>query len=78
MPPNIATGVDTMGPGDLLRLPDGALDQYVRLLNFIETQAHWLPQAHLTIATMAPKQLGGERVLGVLLNIARTWSRLRA
>ncbi|CAK0907408.1 unnamed protein product [Prorocentrum cordatum] len=66
MPPNIATGVDTMGPGDLLRLPDGALDQYVRLLNFIETQAHWLPQAHLTIATMAPKQLGPSALAAAL------------
>eukprot|EP00959_Pyramimonas_sp_CCMP1952_P219280 4584732-Pyramimonas_sp.AAC.1 len=57
-------GVDMMGTGDFLRLPEEALDQHVRLLKLIEAQAAWPPQVHSTIAAMVPKKLGGDRALG--------------
>eukprot|EP00959_Pyramimonas_sp_CCMP1952_P309269 6472278-Pyramimonas_sp.AAC.1 len=77
MPGANAKGDDMIGPRDMLRLPGEALQLYTDLLHIVETEGAWPPQVMATLAAMAPKKAGGDRVLGALPHIARTWSRIR-
>eukprot|EP00959_Pyramimonas_sp_CCMP1952_P065970 1377302-Pyramimonas_sp.AAC.1 len=77
MPGARAKGVDPIGPRGMMRLPGEALHSCTDLLDIIETEDVWPPQVMASLAAMGPKKAEGDRVLGVLPHIARTWSRIR-
>ena len=66
-----ALGVDCLTPLDTSRLPAPALDELAALLNVCEQRQAWPRQLLLTIGTLLPKKLKGDRVIGLLPHIAR-------
>eukprot|EP00959_Pyramimonas_sp_CCMP1952_P413815 8670589-Pyramimonas_sp.AAC.1 len=63
-------GVDRLTPLNTSRLPVSALE-LAALLNICEARQVWPRQLLMTIGTLLPKKLKGDRVIGLLPHLAR-------
>eukprot|EP00959_Pyramimonas_sp_CCMP1952_P335426 7023039-Pyramimonas_sp.AAC.1 len=70
-------GVDRLSSHDLLRLPDGALQELSVLLSVCEATQTWPHQILLTIGTLLPKEVPGDRIIRLLPHLPRVWSQAR-
>eukprot|EP00959_Pyramimonas_sp_CCMP1952_P162922 3406008-Pyramimonas_sp.AAC.1 len=69
--------VDRLSSHDLLRLPDEALQGLSALLSVCEATQTWPHQMLLTIGTLLPKKVSGDRIIGMLPHLSRVWSQAR-
>ena len=72
-----AVGVDALTPLDIQCLPLEGRQGFCQLLEDVEQAGTWPTQLLGTIGALLPKPKGGERVIGLLPETAKIWSRAR-
>eukprot|EP00959_Pyramimonas_sp_CCMP1952_P081760 1707904-Pyramimonas_sp.AAC.1 len=77
MKPSSATGVGRLCSLDVDRLPDIDLAELAALLSLCEHHQVWPHQVLITIGTLLPKKISGDRVIGLLSHFGRMWSQAR-
>ena len=77
MKPMAGLGIDGLTPLDMQRLPPEGHDALAKLLNTIEEVGTWPTQLLVVLGRLLPKKSGGDRIIGILGMVRRTWSLVR-